>query len=187
MLSIRDRDDHVVVDGRSVTRGDVVAFTMGATRHYLQVMELRTNLMDAELAILRISTMKPGLLPPDLLSTHALPQDPISISLEQRKKAWIPGSEQSLSVHLGDITRGQFMLSMQDSKYNIVVDARSVRRGDIVTFEMGAKRHYLQVLEIHNHLFDADLAVLRISRKKPDPLPAEKVGTKAVKQAVKKN
>lgn len=74
------------------------------------------------------------------------------------------------------------MLSMQDSEKHIVVDGRSVRRGDVVAFEMGARRHYLQVMELHNHLFDADLAELRISTKRPDPLPAKEPVEKASKQ-----
>ena len=66
-----------------------------------------------------------------------LPQDPITISVEQRGRAAIPGSTQSLFVCLGDITRGQMMLSLENKKGDTIVDARSVRYGDIVAFELG--------------------------------------------------
>ncbi len=120
------------------------------------------------------------------VSSHALPEDPITISVEQRRRAWIPGSAQGLSVHLGDISRGQVMLSIRDSEKHIVVDGRSVRRGDVVAFEMDTRRHYLQVMELHSHLFDADLAELRISTEKPDPLPP-KTPKEPVEKASNKN
>ena len=116
------------------------------------------------------------------VSVHVLPEDPITISVEQRESEYIPGSAQRLWVSLGDITRGQVMLSIQDSETHAVVDGRSVRRGDVVEFEMGTRRHYLQVVELHNHLFDADLAELRISTEKPGPLPPKKAARKAAKK-----
>lgn len=71
------------------------------------------------------------------------------------------------------------MLSIQDREQHFVVDGRSVRRGDVVAFAMGGRWHYLQVMELHNHLFDTDLAELRISTRKPDPLPAKEPAKKA--------
>ena len=102
-----------------------------------------------------------------------LPQDPITISVEQRGRAAIPGSTQSLFVCLGDITRGQMMLSLENKKGDTIVDACSVRYGDIVAFELGELRHYLQVVKVHNHLFDTDLAEIRISSAEPGPLPPQ--------------
>ena len=82
------------------------------------------------------------------VTVPTLPEDPITISVEQSESEWIPGSAQGLSVHLGDISHGQVMLSIQDSENHVVVDGRSLRRGDVVAFEMGTRRHYFQLMEL---------------------------------------
>ncbi len=113
--------------------------------------------------------------PPDQPSeppspAFTLPEDPITISVHQRTKEAIPGSQGTLYVRLGDITVGQVMLSMENARGDTILDARSVKKDDVLEFHMGQKRHYLQVAKLHNLLFGGDLTELRISTAKPKPL-----------------
>ena len=102
-----------------------------------------------------------------------LPEDPITISVHQRTKGAIPGSQATRYVRLGDVTGGQVMLSMENARGDTILDARSVKNGDVLEFDMG-QVHYLQVVKLHNLLFDEDFVELRISATKPEPLASDR-------------
>lgn len=110
---------------------------------------------------------------------QALPEDPVTIAVHQRRSAAVPGSGQALFVRLGDITGGQVMLGIEGPEGQSVVDARSVRYGDVVRFDLSGEEHYLQVLKLHNMLFDNDFAELRLSATLPEPLPPLKAEEEA--------
>ena len=106
--------------------------------------------------------------PPEPAPALALPQDPITVSVHQRTREAIPGSQGTIYVRLDDITVGQVMLSMENARGDTILDGRSVRDGDVLEFQMGDRRHYLQVVKLYNLLFGGDVAELRVSTTKPD-------------------
>jgi hypothetical protein len=90
--------------------------------------------------------------------------------LQQRSATEVPGSSGYLTVHLGDITRGQVGLTLRTADGRRLIDNRSVREGDAYEFNLKARQFTLYVEELDNQLFGPDSATLEVSR-----LPAAEV------------
>jgi hypothetical protein len=80
----------------------------------------------------------------------------------QRRSAAIPGSNDTIHVAIGDITRGQVLLSVGGVDGSVLVGQRSVRPGDRVAFSVGGNAYDLEVVELQNFLTGDDHAVVRV-------------------------
>jgi len=96
-----------------------------------------------------------------------LPEEPVRMTIVQRTAAAVPGSNEQVFVHLGDITGGQVLLEMRGSGGKQVLNLRSVRKGDVIPFELGSETYSLSVVELRNFTTD-DFAVLEISSSRPE-------------------
>ena len=96
----------------------------------------------------------------------ALPNDPVRMTVLQRHTKVIPGSQEQVQISLDDITGGQVLLSIRgpDGK---IVDAVSVRAGDVIPFAVGRHEYYLRVVELRNFLTGDDFGVFEISAEPP--------------------
>lgn len=61
-------------------------------------------------------------------ATMKLPPQGTTITIKQRNHAWLPGGK--LQLHLDDITAGQVLVSVTNSKGAVVFGSRSIREGD---------------------------------------------------------
>lgn len=94
----------------------------------------------------------------------ALPDGGAQVRLVQRHDAEVPGSGGRLRVHIGDITRGQVILTLTHRDGRVLISPTSVEEGDRLQFSIGGQRHTLAVLELDNRLLSEDSAVLEFSR-----------------------
>ncbi|NNE00716.1 MAG: hypothetical protein HKN47_25655 [Pirellulaceae bacterium] len=104
--------------------------------------------------------------------TLTLPKRGKKITMMQREKRAIPGSDDSLWIQLGDITGGQVMLEVVDANGQSIVERTSMKRRDFVKFKVDKRDIYLQIADLEMHLLSADFCELHLSKKKPKKEPA---------------
>lgn len=97
--------------------------------------------------------------------TLSLPSDSLRLTLRQRETRALPGSNDTILLNLGDITRGQVLLDVAGADGTSIVDTTSVREGDAVPFSVkGGGDFVIDVVEMHNTLTGDDFAVLSVSK-----------------------
>ncbi|MFC1745227.1 hypothetical protein ACFL35_14625 [Candidatus Riflebacteria bacterium] len=87
------------------------------------------------------------------------------MQIAQRQKREIPGFEKKLYIHLGDITRGQVMVTLLDDTGRIHPPT-SLRQGQSLTFTRGKNKYLLKMKKLENYLIGTDFAYVLISRTK---------------------
>jgi hypothetical protein len=98
-----------------------------------------------------------------------LPNDPLRITVVQRRSKAVPGFHGAVTIRIGDITHGQVLLEIvSEDVLRPVVDTHSVQEGDVTPFKLGSAEYYLSVVELRNFLIGDDFAVFEISTKRPD-------------------
>ena len=97
----------------------------------------------------------------------ALRLDPAraTFTVPQRKRAWLPGSDDWLQVHLDDITGGRVRLEIVTAEGNTVVEPRFVQERDHVEFSLGKGTYVLAVKRLANSLVGEDHAEFTIDGK----------------------
>jgi hypothetical protein len=105
-----------------------------------------------------------------------VPAKPVSLTLPkagetmpmvQREKRAIPGSSETLWVHLGDITGGQVFVEVRDINGQHLVERTSLKSKEFVKFKVNETDVYLQIAEMVNNLLDEDICQVHLSFKKP--------------------
>lgn len=96
-----------------------------------------------------------------------LPDDPFRMTIVQRRAKAIPGSRNTVKVHLDDITGGQVLLEIRGFGGKVIVDTTSVKAGDTVPFRLAEGDYYLHVLELRNLIVGNDFGVFEISTVPP--------------------
>ena len=96
-----------------------------------------------------------------------LPSDPVRLTIVQRQAKAIPGSRGTIKVKLEDITGRQVLLSVRGALGQPILDTVSVRKGDVVDFELGGQRYYLKVIELKNFITGDDFGVFELSSSPP--------------------
>lgn len=94
-----------------------------------------------------------------------LPKAGETIPMVQREKRAIPGSSETLWVHLGDITGGQVFVEVRDINGQHLVERTSLKSKEFVKFKVNETDVYLQIAEIVNNLLDEDICQLHLSFK----------------------
>lgn len=97
----------------------------------------------------------------------SLPTDPVRLTIVQRQSKGIPGSNKSVRVRVGDITGRQVLLSIRRPFGGTIVDTVSVKKGDVVPFDLGDQRYFLKVVKLRNVLTGDDFGVFEVSSKPP--------------------
>jgi len=114
---------------------------------------------------------KPGRTPKPL--TLKLPTEPVELTVLQRRSKVIPGSEDRITLQLGDITAGQVLLSVRSDEGETLLDDTSVKPGEVVEFTVADRTFYIRLRELTNVLLGSnDFGVFEIWSKPPPVEPA---------------
>jgi len=91
--------------------------------------------------------------------------DPLTITVMQNGTQDIPGLQGLAKVRIGDITRGQVMLTVADAADQSLASPTSVRPGEVVSFKVKGVNFYLRVARLKNKLLGGDYGEFEISSK----------------------
>lgn len=97
--------------------------------------------------------------------------DSVELTIRQRERKAIPGSDGTLFIHLGDVTEGQVLVAVRDEAGNAVAGERSLTQGQVLRFTVAGQRFALAVDELRNLLTGDDFVVLRLSKATDDDEP----------------
>jgi len=100
-----------------------------------------------------------------------LPEDPLRMTVIQRRAEEIPGSDNRVLLCLGDVTGGQVLVSIADRGGKPYLRTRSLATGDTVPFDIDGRRYYLSVMELRNFPTGDDFGVFEISSRRPRRTP----------------
>jgi hypothetical protein len=89
---------------------------------------------------------------------------PIKMTVGQRSTTEVPGSEGALRLTIGDITRGQVIVTLVDKQGEAELAATSLKPGDSASFDLGADTYQLKLSELNNALIGDDFATFTITR-----------------------
>lgn len=105
--------------------------------------------------------------------TLKLPNEPVELTILQRRSKPIPGSEARILLQIGDITAGQVLLSVRSDDGEVLLDDTSVKPGEMAKFAVGDKTFYIRLHELTNVLLgDNDFGVFEIWSNSPPVQPA---------------
>ncbi|WP_298858683.1 hypothetical protein [uncultured Gimesia sp.] len=99
--------------------------------------------------------------------TLALAKGGATMPMVQRERRKIPGSSDTLSVQLGDITGGQVFVEVIDVNGHYLVKRTSLKNNEFLKFELDGKDVYLQIVDMINNFIGDDICKVRISFEKP--------------------
>jgi len=97
----------------------------------------------------------------------ALPRDPLQVTIVQRRTKAIPGSDETVTLRVGDITGGQVLVEIAPVDGPPLLDMVSMKPGDLAKFQVGDKTYHLTLAKLQNFLFGDDLAVFEVSTRPP--------------------
>ena len=112
------------------------------------------------------------------------PTAPQQITVVQRRQTMLAGTSGSVFVHIGDITGGRTLLTIQDSLGRPMMPTWSVQEGDVNTFPVAGNTFEIAVIELRNHLTGDDYGVFEI--RKPGSAPATTQGSNVLQSGVAK-
>jgi hypothetical protein len=95
-------------------------------------------------------------------SAPVLPTAPSQITIIQRTTKPLPGTNGTILARIGDITGGQVLLKLEDSRHNPILDTVSVHEGDVRTFTVGTASFDFELTQLKNFLVGEDFAVFTI-------------------------
>lgn len=98
-----------------------------------------------------------------------LPEDPITLSIHQRREQAIPGTDGSIKVRLGDITGGQAMFSVTKDGREFLVEPRSVHADDVIEVQLDDDVLFIKVVRLRNFLFGDDFGEVVVSKSRLEP------------------
>jgi hypothetical protein len=90
------------------------------------------------------------------------PSVPSRVTILQRGEQPLAGTGGTVNVSIGDITRGQTLLTIRDAGGTLLLTPRSVRQGDIHTFNAGKAAFDIEVIELENFMTSEDYGVFEI-------------------------
>jgi hypothetical protein len=96
-----------------------------------------------------------------------LSKDGVIMPMLQRERRHIPGSSETISVRLGDITAGQVFVEVVDINGRHLVERTSLRNDEFTHFTLNGKTVYLHIDEMVNNLIGDDMCKVRVSSTEP--------------------
>jgi hypothetical protein len=115
-------------------------------------------------------TPAPPAPPPVVKVTPTLGANSVEMTVHQRGSAWIPGSKDTVLVHLGDVTGGQVLVSVMDGNGQMVMSPTSLTEGASGTFTLGKKTYDITIKKLHNKLVGTDFGIVVVG---PTTQPAK--------------
>lgn len=98
----------------------------------------------------------------------ALPaDDPLVVTVKQRERVPVPGTNEWLRIATDDVTAGQTLVELDDADGNAVLTRRSLHDGEHATFTLGGRDYVLAVDKLVNFLIGDDFAIFTISTEAP--------------------
>lgn len=101
-------------------------------------------------------------LAPAITVGVAAPTAPSRVTVVQRKSQVLPGSDGTITAHIGDITGGQVLLTVDDINGQQLVPTTSMREGDVLHFTVGTATFDIELVELKNFLTGDDFAVFEV-------------------------
>jgi hypothetical protein len=107
---------------------------------------------------------------------------PVSLTLTQKQAQAIPGSEESLTLRIGDITGRMTLVSIRDRSSKVVLRETPIGVDEEVTFEVGSGKFGLTLSKVDDKLIGRDAGTFIIRNlkvaeaepaKRPEPLKAK--------------
>ncbi len=105
---------------------------------------------------------------------------PVSMKLAQRQSDFIPGSNQTLKLKLGDITGAMVLVSVLDNKSNQVLRETPITIGEKIQFGSDENWFLVTLNRLDNRLVGEDSAELSIEEGKvpeDDSAPTSRYGS----------
>lgn len=97
-----------------------------------------------------------------------LPDEPVELTILQRRSKPIPGSEDRIFLQVGDITAGQVLLSVRGDEGEVLLDDTSVKTGKVAKFTVADKTFYVRLRELTNVLLGSnDFGVFEVWSNPP--------------------
>lgn len=91
-------------------------------------------------------------------------QDPVGVSVVQRGSEPIPNLDDTVSIHIGDITKGRVLVEVVTSEGGILMPQAPMSTGSVRSFEYQGNGFALHLVELHNYLAGDDYAEFKIGR-----------------------
>lgn len=101
------------------------------------------------------------------------PTEAPTFTVPQRKRAFVPGSNDWLEVRIDDITMGRVHFELVDATGQAVLASRIVHERDSFEFALADERYVIVVDKLHHVLIGEDLAEFSVRPAKgfrPDPI-----------------
>src|SRR5687768_5678685 len=130
-------------------------------------MKRNTPIAVAMLLVITFAALVTGARADDDDYVLKLPEDPLRLTIKQRETLPIPGLHKAIRIHLDDITAGQALVEVNTIDDRELVRRRSLKQGEVVSFELGGKRYYVHVVELKNFLIGDDYGVFDVSTTPP--------------------
>lgn len=105
--------------------------------------------------------IRPASTPPIVLKA------PAEFSLQQRATLPLPGSGGKVVITIGDITRGQVLMTLSWASGPPILGARSLRQGDSTSFELSGHLYRIKLVKLDCHLVGQDHASFRLWHTTP--------------------
>jgi hypothetical protein len=117
----------------------------------------------------RVTFTATGTIAPPTVATPPSPvkldSDPASFTLKQRSWIQLPGGFETPTVTLGDITRGEVLVSVVSSGPTLF--SRSMKEGDSGSFVHAGQTVHLKLTKLENRLTGDDFATIELSANQP--------------------
>jgi hypothetical protein len=103
--------------------------------------------------------------------TPTLSKNTVEFAVYQRRTAPVPGSNNTVMVHLDDITGGQVLVSVIDANGQTLMPATSLKEGAAGTFTLGKATYDVAVKDLRNKMVGSDFGVIAVG---PTTAPAKR-------------
>ena len=97
-----------------------------------------------------------------------LPNEPVEMTILQRRSKPIPGAEDRIFLQVEDITAGQVLLSVRADEGEVLLDDTSIKPGKVARFTVADKTFYVRLRELTNVLLGSnDFGVFEVWSNPP--------------------
>ena len=93
--------------------------------------------------------------------------EPIVVTVKQRERELVPGSNDYLRLAIDDVTAGQTLVELRTVEGDVLLNRRSVADGGLERFEFNGREYVLSLDKMVNLLIGDDFAVFSIATEAP--------------------
>lgn len=96
---------------------------------------------------------------PPVRGPTVMPSSNVELSVVQRRSTILTGSNNTVWVHIADITAGQTLVSIMDHNGKTLLPATSLSEGKFANFTVGKGNYQITAKQLHNKLVGSDFGV----------------------------